>query len=345
MKQEKGFTLIEVVIGLVITGILATVVAAAIPIAMQWAPRQANKLGVEEDISFARYWLTRDANAAETFVPLTAPQYGTLRWSDFRGASMVSYNVTYSYDSATTSLIRAEWQNNVLQSSLPIARRIISQNDTQFTWSAGSRQLQANVTATIMDAPGVGTYSRSASVVTTLRPVLELAVSPPGDVPMPPPVPGSETYYITVQPTIITGSDVSGNVASLHDADTSYYVVNSASIPGAKLVQWSSESGVMTAPPTISQIEVRFTGKSSAQNVIVEFFVKDSAAGFPALATSGFTFTESGTDTNRSFYLDATALAYVNSLAQRKVTFKIETTGSGTFTLSTNQVLFIASPP
>lgn len=345
MKGEKGFTVLEIVIGLVITSMLGAVVAAAIPMAMQWAPRQANKLGVEADLSFARYWLTRDANAAETFIPLSSPQYGSLQWRDFSGASMVSYNVTYSYNSATTSLIREEWQNNVLLTSLPIARKILSQSDTQFTWSPATGRLTTNVTATIVDAPGVGTHSRSVTVVTTLRPAPELAIAPPGEVPTPPPVPGSQIYYITVQPTIITGSYVSGNVASLQSVDINYYVVNSASIPGAKAVIWWGESQTMTAPPTISQIEVRFTGKSSKTNISVEFFVKDSAAGFPVTPTSGFTFTAADTDTTRSFYLDATALAYVNSLAQRKVTFKIETTGSAVFTLSTNQVLFIASPP
>ncbi len=344
MKAEKGFTLIEVVIGLAITGILATIVAAAIPMALAWAPRQANELSVEEDLSFARYWLTRDANAAETFVPLSAPQYGTLRWSNFSGASMVSYNVTYSYDSATTSLIRAEWQNNVLQSSLPIARKILSQNATQFTWSAGTRRLTANVTSTIVDAPGVGDHSRSATVVTTLRPVAESTVSPPSDVPIPPPPPGSVTYYIYANPTIIYGSLVSGTVTSLHDSDAIYYAVYSSS-GSPKRVAWSGQSGVMTAPTTISQIEVRFIGKADKENITMEFFVQNSAAGFPATATSSFTFTTADTVVTRYFYLDAAALAYVNSLAQRKVTLKVQGSGQALFTLYTDQILFTASPP
>lgn len=344
MKPEKGFTLVEVVIGLAITGLLATIVAAAIPAVMTWAPRQANKLSVEEDLSFARYWLTRDANAAETFIPLSAPQYGTLRWSDFRGASMVSYNVTYSYDSATASLIRAEWQNNVLQSSLPIARKILSQNDTQFTWSPGTGKLSANVTATIEDAPGVGDHSRSATVVTTLRPAAELVVSPPSDVPIPPPPPGSETYYLSANPTVISGSYVSGNVTSLHDSDSIYYAVFSTA-GSPKRVAWSGQSEVMTAPTTISQIEVRFIGKADKENIAMEFFVQDSAAGFPATATSSFTFTTADTVVTRYFYLDATALTYVNSLPQRRVTLKVQASGQALFTLYTDQILFTASPP
>ena len=343
MKSEKGFTLIEMVIVLAITGILVTVVAAAIPMALAWAPRQANELSVEEDLSFARYWLTRDANAAETFIPLSAPQYGTLRWSNFSGASMVSYNVTYSYDSATTSLIRAEWQNNVLQSSLPIARKILSQNATQFTWSAGTRRLTANVTSAIVDAAGVGTNSRTASVVTTLRPVAETTVSPPSDVPIPPPPPGSETYYIYANPTIVYGSLVSGNFTSLHDSDSIYYAVFSSS-GSPKRASWSGQSEVMTTPATISQIEVRFIGKVDKENITMEFFVQDSAAGFPATPTSGFTFTQADTVSTRFFYLDATALAYVNSLPTRRVNLKVQGSGSATFTLYTDQIVFTASP-
>lgn len=117
MKGEKGLTVLEVVIGLVIVGTLGTAIAAAIPMVMTWAPQQSNKLEVEEDLSFARYWLTRDANAADTFVPLSAPDYGYLEWHDYSGESMVIYKVTYSYDAASHSVFREESQNGVVQSS------------------------------------------------------------------------------------------------------------------------------------------------------------------------------------------------------------------------------------
>jgi len=344
MKHEKGFALLEIIVGLALTTVLATAVATAIPMVMQWSPQQANKLGVEEDLTFARYWLTRDTNAAESFVALSAPDYGYLEWYDYSGESMVTYKVTYSYDSATTSLIREERQNDVIQSSLPIARRILNQSDAQFTWSPSTGKLTVALTSTIEDAPGVGTHSRSATIVTTLRPGVELTVSPPGEEPIPPPPPGSETYYVSGEPTITTGSLISGSGASLHDADGNYYVVEAAIVTGSKIVSWWGESEIMTAPTTISQIEVRFIGQSSKTNITMEFFVKDSDAGFPATAASGFTFTEANVDSTRSFYLDEATLAYVNSLPERRVTLKVEATGSAVFTLSTDQILFIASP-
>ncbi|MDP2919575.1 MAG: prepilin-type N-terminal cleavage/methylation domain-containing protein [Dehalococcoidia bacterium] len=341
---RQGFTLLEIVIGLAITGMLMTVAAAAVPAMMQWSPRQANKLSVEQDLAFARYWLTRDANAAESFTPLAAPQYGYLEWRDFRAEAMITRKVTYSYDSATDSLIREERQDNVIQTSLPVARRILGQSDVQFTWSPATYKLVVSVTSTIEDAPGVGDRARSETVVATLRPREEYAVSPPGETPAPPPLPGSQTYYVSGNPTIISGSLASGNGASLHDIDQSYYVVNSATVGGSKVVNWWCSSGVMSAPPTISQIEVRFTGKADKNNITMVFYVKDSAAGFPATPASGFTFTEANTDTTRSFYLDAATLAYVTSLPQRQVTLKVVATGSATFSLSTDQVIFIASP-
>jgi len=345
MKREKGFTLLEIVIGLAIVGVLGTVIAAAIPMVMQWAPKQAIKLGVEEDLSFFRYWLTRDANAADSYTSLAAPEYGRLLWNDYNGESTVSYNVTYSYDSASDSVIRAEQQDGVTQTSLPVARKILDQDDAEFTWSAGTSQLSVNITATIEDAPGVGTHYRDAYIVSTVRTRDEPTVSPPGDIPVPPPPPGSETYYLAVEPTITYGTLSSGNISSLHDADAAYYVVASQSVPGAKVVSWWSEGEEMTAPVTITQIEVRYTGQVDKKPVITEFFVKDSAAGFPVTASSGFTFTGTATDHTHSFYLDATALAYVNSLPQRKVTLKVEGTASATWELSSEQVLFIASPP
>ncbi len=344
MKGEKGFTLLEIVIGLVITGVLATAVATAIPMMIQWSPRQANKLSVEQDLAFARYWLNRDANAAENFTPLSSPQYGYLEWRDFRAEAMVTYKVTYSYDSGTHSLIREERQDNVIQTSLPVARRILAQSDVQFTWYPSAYKLVVSITSTIEDAPGVGTNSRNETVVSTLRPREEYAVSPPGEEPVLPPPPGSQTYYVTGDPTITSGSLASGSGISLHDIDNGYYVVNSATVSGSKMVNWWCVGEAMSAPPTISQIEVRFTGKASSKMVVVEFFVKDSDTGFPALTTSGFTFTEADTDTTRSFYLDAATLAYVTSLPQRQVTLKVVATASPAFTLSTDQVIFIASP-
>lgn len=344
LKPERGFTLLEMVIGLAIMGLLMTTIAAAVSVTMQFAPRQANKLSVEEDLAFARYWLTRDANAAESFTPLSTPQYGYLQRRDFSAEAMVTYKVTYSYDSATDSLIREERLDGVIQTSLPVARRILNQSDVQFSWYPAVYKLVVAVTSTIEDAPGVGTNSRSETVIATLRPREESAVSPPGDVPIPPPPPGSQTYYVSGEPTIVSGSLASGSGASLHDVDQSYYMVNSATVSGSKVVNWWCVSESMSAPPTISQIEVRFTGKASSKNITMEFFVKDSDAGFPLTAASGFTFTQADTDTTRSFYLDAAALAYVTSLPQRQVTLKVVATGSATFSLSADQAIFIASP-
>ncbi|MBI2860811.1 MAG: hypothetical protein HYX91_04810 [Chloroflexi bacterium] len=343
-KRQKGFTLLQTVIGLAISGVLGTAIAAAIPMFMQLSPQQANKLGVEADLSFARYWINRDANAAESYTALTAPQYGRFTWRDFTGESTVSYNVTYSYDASSDSVIREERQDGVLQSSLPIARKILSQNDATFTWSPSTRRLTVALTATIEDAPGVGDHSRGATIVAALRPALEPTVSTPGEEPVPPPAPGSETYYISGEPTIIYGTLSSGSGSSLHDVDSVYYVVNSATVGGSKVVSWWAQGENMSAPATISQIEVRFTGKSNKQNVAMEFFVQDSDSGFPGVAASGFTFTQADTVVTHSFPLDPTALAYVNSLTERRVTLKVQGTTSAVFTLSSDQVLFIASP-
>ena len=134
------------------------------------------------------------------------------------------------------------------------------------------------------------------------------------------------------------GSDAAAmQTRAVKDGD--YYVIADTS----KWVIWWCEGEEMTTPVTITDIEVRWTGQASKKSIFVELFVKDSAAGFPVTAALSFTITESGTDTTRSFYLDATALAYVNSLPQRVVTLKVESSDSS-FILSTDQILFIASP-
>lgn len=129
----------------------------------------------------------------------------------------------------------------------------------------------------------------------------------------------------------------------MEGADSAYYIADSSS--GAnKQVIYDVRSQSLTAPAAISQIEVRFIGKSSSQNVAVNFFVKDSAAGFPAVAESGFTFTAAGAIRTEYFYLSSGALNYVNSLADRRVDFRVSASGNAAYTLSTDQILFIAYP-
>ncbi|GEM_PF-1808234 len=340
-NKSRGFTILEVVIALGVSGLLVATLAGTLSLTMAQVPKQGAKMAVENRLELARYWITRDANSSESYTLGTSPQYGTFAWRDFSGEATVNYQTIYYYDPTLGALMRQEKRDSITQSTFQVAADILQEGDVAFNWSAAQQKVTVVITPTIQEAHAVGDISRTGTLVAFLRYEAEGVVSPPGEVPIPTPPPGSQTYYVAATPAIFTGTYVSGNAASLQSADTDYYRVDSVSEGGSKVVSWEAYSQTMTAPPTISQIEVRFTGRVTKNNVAMEFFVKD-ASGYPPNADFAFTFTEEDTEETRSFYLDAAALSYINTT--EVVYLKVTATGGSTFTLDANQVLFIASP-
>lgn len=341
VRSVSGFTLIEVVIGLAIMGLLVSPLAATISLALAQTPRDNAKLSVENTQALARYWITKDANSADSYSEGTSPEYGTFAWRDYSGAGAPTCEVTYYYDSGSKSLMRREKRDSVVQDTSHVATDIQQAADVVFTWSPSQNKVTVTVTPTVLEASAVGDASRSASVTAYLRHEAEPAVSPPGDVPVLPPPPGSVTYYVAADPTVLTGSYVSGNSLSVRTADTDFYTVNSSTGGGTKTADWEAHGESMASPATINDVEIRFTGKVSRSGVTMQFYVAD-ASGYPATADSGFTFTQADTESTHTFLLDVAKVSYINST--RVVYLKVSGGGSAMFTLYSNQVLFIASP-
>ena len=167
MKPEKGFTLLEIVIGLVIGTMLLTLLAAAIPTVMRISPRLANKIKVEHELQLSRQWLAHDSHSAGNFIPLAAPNYGSFAWKDYTGKKIEDWVVTYYYDSKTKSLMRRVKQNGVVKSELPVARHILNPDDVHFDWLPQSRLVVVKITSTV--GSGERATSRTATLVFKLR--------------------------------------------------------------------------------------------------------------------------------------------------------------------------------
>ncbi|MBI2858341.1 MAG: prepilin-type N-terminal cleavage/methylation domain-containing protein [Chloroflexi bacterium] len=340
-RPAAGFTLIEVVIGLTLMGLLVAPLAATISLALAQTPRDNAKLSVENSQELARYWITKDANSADSYSEGTSPEYGTFTRRDYASAGAPEYQVTYYYDPDMKSLIRREERDSVVQDTSHVAKDIQQANDVAFAWSAGQGKVTVSITPTVLEAPAVGDTSRAATVVAYLRHEAEPVLSPPGSVPVPPPPPGSVAYYIAANPTVLTGSYVSGNALSLRTADTDFYTAASTTGGATKSVAWEAYSESMASPATINDVQISFTAKASRSSVTMQFFVAD-ASGYPATADSGFTFTQADTETSHSFLLDAAKAAYINTT--RVVYLKVVGSAGAGFTLYSNQVMFIASP-
>lgn len=342
--KVKGFTLIEVIITVAISGLILGVLGSAIGLFLKTPPQTSDKLEAVRDLDQATLWLTNDSQQAESFTILSSPQYGRFQWQDRSAAPVVAYSITYYYDSTNGRLVREEQRDSVVTSTTALARHIAAESDVSFQYTASTYSLTVVITSTVEGTGSIATTTLSRTITTALRPRTDPVVSAPGATPVPTPAPGATTYYVAANPTVLSGTYSSGNAASLNSSDADYYVVDSTG-GGIKEAIWWVESQTMTTPATIANIQVRFTGKTDKNNTAMQFYVQDPATGnFSSTPASGFTFTEVDTDRTHFFYLDATVVSYINQPGVRKVKLKVEASANATFTLSTNQVLFIAEP-
>lgn len=342
LDGKKGFTLLEVLIGLALSSLVLVGLGNSMHIFIFLPQQSSDKMTAIQDLEQASSWITADANMAQTFTSLSSPQYGRFDWTDRTATSPSSYSVVYYHESG--QLMRQESVNDVVQSSNAIARNITGQSDILFQWTPSTYSLAVTVTSSVQGDTSVSTTAYTSTIKTALRYRAEPTVSEPGDVPVYPPPPGSETYFLGVTPTILQGTLASGNLASLQAADQNYFQVTSTSGQNKEVI-WHSQSQSMPAPATINGIEVRYTGKSNKNNTSLQFFVVDPNTGdFSTIPASGFTHTAADTVETHSFFLDAPVVSYINQPSIRVVILKIESSASAVYDLYSDYVLFIASP-
>lgn len=162
MRAEKGFTLVEVMISIVIGAMLLTVLAGVMPTLLRLSPRLGEKLEVEHELSLAESWLSRDTRAAQAFHLLPQPEYGFFEWKDYTTGR--SYKAIYYYDPARRELWRRLEENGMLKSSSPIAHHVARPEDVNFEWLPEARLVKVKLICTLRS------YSRSANLILRLRP-------------------------------------------------------------------------------------------------------------------------------------------------------------------------------
>ncbi|MFP3975374.1 MAG: PulJ/GspJ family protein [Chloroflexota bacterium] len=170
MRNERGFTLLEVVLALIIGSMLLTVLVAAMPAVVRILPQVSNTLDLQNDIQISRQWLARDAHSSQTFELLSAPDYGAFEWSDYTSTPHTHYMVTYSYHTERESLVRRVERNGELQSTTDVASNVPNEQDIEFNYSSTQRTVSVDITVV---RAGDEALSRNASFIFHLRPVSE----------------------------------------------------------------------------------------------------------------------------------------------------------------------------
>ncbi len=138
--NETGATLVELLVTLAISlGVVFVITNSMVQFILvsRWGNQQ---LLTSNSIQTASLWLGRDVPEADSFIPGTGAEYGTLNWEDS------SQQFRYSYNSTNETLVREHLVNSVVQSTITAARNIASQGDIVF--STSGNLLTVSVTAT-----------------------------------------------------------------------------------------------------------------------------------------------------------------------------------------------------
>ncbi len=128
-KGERGFTIAEMLISMVLVAGSAALIATAIYQVFIVAKDGNARLSVLGDVQNASIWVGRDSSEAASWSAGSGTVYGTLTTGD----PTVEYR--YSYDAANTSLVREHLVSGSPVSTLSIARRIANQGDVSFSLS------------------------------------------------------------------------------------------------------------------------------------------------------------------------------------------------------------------
>lgn len=157
IKLERGATLPEMLIAIVLSTFAAGLIATAAYQFFIVTNDSNNRLAVLHDLENASTWLGRDASESQLFSPGSGAIYGTLE----TGNPSIKYR--YSYDTGNTALVREDLVDEVVQSTIRIARWIANQGDVVF--SVSGNLLTVSITATDAD----GLLSESATLKFSMK--------------------------------------------------------------------------------------------------------------------------------------------------------------------------------
>ncbi len=106
---ERGFTLVELVVAVALIGLVSAAASSAIFQIFRGNDRNNDQITAVRQAENAGYWISRDAQMAETISTenLTSPDFLVLRWSEWAdNGTAIYHSATYSFDNATDSVYK-----------------------------------------------------------------------------------------------------------------------------------------------------------------------------------------------------------------------------------------------
>ena len=164
-RKERGFTLLEVLLAVVLIGLMMPAIGAALVMFLTVPARESDELNAIHQVRVAADWITLDGMRAKEFEADSDPVYGTFSWEDRTGEIIYYHEVEYRWEDG--KLIRQDsvkrWENNDWiydsESEIAIARNIGNYSDVEFVPYAGADpHLEVSINA------AVGTQSKELTI-------------------------------------------------------------------------------------------------------------------------------------------------------------------------------------
>lgn len=360
LGNQRGFTLLEIIIVIAIVGVLVPGIFLSIGSFLRVLPWEHSELEAMHDLNELTFWVAQDANAAQTFTPGSAPDYGTFSGLELGSGSTIRKNVRYYHQG--TYVMREVIMNDALVSLQRVADHIAQYGDVtfqytpaswvydQFTlkWTYSESKVAVTAKSTVAaDVPRDVVYS--ANITAELRPQSQRPVVIPGNPPVVPPLPNEIDFYVSGEPTVLAGQYNSGSGADLKYDDVAYYEVKGAGTPLTLAWGVTSESIPYTQ---ISNITIQFIGQADQDNVAYGIYVYNPTdpahvnAGYDSVPDWDDSYAVKDTDKEALFSLSDADVTYVNSLTTKVIKVKVTASFSKNFKLLADKLIFkVAGTP
>lgn len=360
--SQRGFTLIEVMIVLAISGIVLTLLAGVVAQEIRLPIKIQSEVQASRQVQKATLLITEDANISQSFTSGTStPEYGTFKWFEFSAAAAVSATARYFWEDS--AVFRELTRGGETLPPQVVLEPVLEYDDVVFTYTAPAwsynestklwSYTEGKITVTLLTTHDAGAGFPDTTITATLisdfRPQIDLPAPIPGRLPAPTPPANQVSFNISGEPTLTQGTFRSGSGANLKFDDSNYYVTRGSGSP--RTIIWEATSEVIDYT-TITDISIEFVGQVDRSGISQSFFVYNpndadhTFGGYDDTPDESSVYPTVNVDRTVNFEFNDDDVAYVNSLGSKVVKIKLVATDPAVFDLSADKLVFkVAGTP